>query len=57
MSEMDEIFLQECLAELKDGETVTVRVPRSQRRRVREWLLAHGATCDDLMRLKVASEA
>ena len=49
----DEVFLQECLLELKDGVTVTLRVPRPQRRHVREWMLKHGATDDDLMRLKV----
>lgn len=54
--QLDETFLQECLAELKSGETVTIRVPRTQRRKVRAYLLTCGATDDDLMRLHVESE-
>ena len=53
MRELDETFLQECLSQLRDGETVTVRVGVRFRRKVREALADLGAARDELDRLVV----
>jgi hypothetical protein len=53
MRELDEVFLQECLAELRDGETVTIRVGTRNRSRVRDALVELGATREELDRLVV----
>ena len=53
MRELDETFLQECLSELRDGETVTIRVGVRFREKVRAALVALGATRENLDRLRV----
>lgn len=53
MRELDETFLQECLAELRDGERVTVHVGIQNRKRVRCALAELGATEEELDRLMV----
>jgi hypothetical protein len=51
--ELDEIFLQECLSELRDGETVTIDVGRRNRERVRDKLIELGATWNELDNLVI----
>ena len=53
MGELDETFLQECLSELRDGETVTLRVGVRFRQKVRDALVKLGATREELDRLVI----
>jgi hypothetical protein len=53
MRELDETFLQECLSELRNGETVTIQVGARSRSRVYDALVELGATREELDRLVV----